>query len=583
MTSDSDAPQPVETSPEGAAAASEQTSADVTGVGAPPPKPPAQEPVESATESPPANVSDQVAADVSSDPVGAPPAEEATTDAGAPAAEPVAPATEADPPAPATAADAAPADAAPAASDEGADRPSARIQIGSQRPGAEGETPAVPKPTLPVGGVQQVTPTPQQQKSYPPPNKRGQLTDDLQAEFEAAMGGDAVEDLMDQSAEAAKASQIAPETKLTAKVTSLHGEDVFLDLGSTHQGAIPAKQFETPPEVGAELEVVVSRFNEDQGLYEASLPTAAVDVGNWDEVEVGQIIEVAVEGANKGGLECTVSGIRGFIPMGQISMYRIENHEEFVGQRLACVITEANRKRKNLVLSHRAVMERERKEQREQLLQEIAAGQIREGVVRSLQDFGAFVDLGGADGLIHVSQLSWERVGHPKEVLQIGQTVKVRVEKVNQESGKIALSYREVGENPWSKVPEKFPVGATVKGTVTKIMQFGAFVKLAPGVEGLIHISELGHGRVHRVTDVLSEGQEVEAKVLSVDLDKQRIGLSLKALMAKPERTPRKPKDPEPEVSAEEIERRQQKQRERAGLKGGLGGPSGGEQFGLNW
>lgn len=433
---------------------------------------------------------------------------------------------------------------------------------------------------MPVGDSKPAAPP---QKSYPPPNKRGQLSDDLQAEFDAVLGGGSVEQMMDQSAEAAKSSQIAPETKLTARVASLHGEDVFLDLGSTHQGALPVKQFETPPEVGAELEVVVVRFNEDQGLYEATLPTAAVDVGNWDEVQVGQVVEVTVEKSNKGGLECTVSGIRGFIPMGQISIFRVENHEEYVGQRLACVITEANRKRKNLVLSHRALMERERKEQREKLLEEIAPGQIREGVVRSLQDFGAFIDLGGADGLIHVSQLSWDRVGHPSEVLQVGQTVKVRVEKVNNESGKIALSYREVGENPWDKVPEKFPVGATVKGSVSKIMQFGAFVKLIPGVEGLIHISELGHGRVHRVTDVLSEGQDVEAKVLSIDTDKQRIGLSLKALMAKPEREPRKPRDPKPEVSVEELERRQKRQAEQAGLKGGLGGPSGGEQFGLNW
>ncbi|MCA9234136.1 MAG: S1 RNA-binding domain-containing protein [Planctomycetales bacterium] len=549
MTSDSDATPPVEATSD-AAVAQEQTSAEASSAGAPPPKPPAPAPSEEATGPVPGNVSDQVAADVSGDSVGAPPAETPE-----PAAEVVAEATE-------------------------GERPSARIQIGSQRPAVEGEAPAAPKPLHPVGDH---TPAPPQAKSYPPPNKRGQLTDDLQAEFEAAVAGGSVEDMLEQSAADAKASQIAPETKVTARVASLHGDDIFLDLGSTHQGAIPAKQFETPPEVGAELEVVVARFNEEQGLYEANLPTAAVDLGNWDEVHPGQVVEVTVEGANKGGLECTVSNIRGFIPMGQISMYRVENHEELVGQRLACVITEANRKRKNLVLSHRALMERERKEKREQLLEEIAAGQIRDGVVRSLQDFGAFVDLGGADGLIHVSQLSWERVGHPSEVLQVGQEVKVRVEKVNKETGKIGLSYREVGENPWAKVPEKFPVGTTVKGTVTKIMQFGAFVKLAPGVEGLIHISELGHGRVHRVTDVLSEGQEVEAKVLTVDVDAQRISLSLKALMAKPERAPRTPRDPTPEVTAEEIERRQARNRDREGLKGGLGGPSGGDKFGLRW
>ena len=223
-------------------------------------------------------------------------------------------------------------------------------------------------------------------------------------------------------------------------------------------------------------------------------------------------------------------------------------------------------------------MERERKEKREQLLAELAPGQIHEGVVRSLQDFGAFIDLGGVDGLIHVSQLSWERVAHPKDVLTVGQTVKVRIEKVNEETGKIGLAYRDLGANPWDDVTTKYPNGSKVKGTVSKLMQFGAFVKLEPGVEGLIHISELGHGRVHRTEDVLSEGQEVEVKVLSVDTDAQRIGLSLKALMAAPE----KPKsEPAKEEAVEEQPRKPKKSNKH--LKGGISTPSGGEKFGLKW
>ncbi|MBX3432354.1 MAG: S1 RNA-binding domain-containing protein [Pirellulales bacterium] len=464
-----------------------------------------------------------------------------------------------------------------------AERPSDRIQIGSQREG----TIESPKPAaLPIAASSPAPAAapPAASKKYPPPNIRGQLPPELQAEFDAAVGEGSVESLLEQSVEAAKQSTIAPSTKMTARVASLHGEDVFLDLGVQYQGVIPAKQFETPPEIGAELNILVTRFNEEQGMYEATLPAAAVDVGNWDEVHEGQVVEVTVSGANKGGLECTVANIRGFIPMGQISMFRVENAEEYVGQRLACVITEANRKRKNLVLSHRALMERERKEKREELLAEIAPGQIREGVVRSLQDFGAFIDLGGADGLIHVSQLSWERVGHPNEVLTVGQQVKVKVEKINKETGKIALSYREVGENPWAKVPERYPVGTTAKGTVTKLMQFGAFVRLEAGVEGLIHISELGHGRVQRVSDVLSEGQDVEAKVQSVDVDAQRIGLSLKALLPKPEKPPREearhvPEQPDPEAE----KRRERRRREAEHLKGGRAGAGGGEMFGLKW
>jgi small subunit ribosomal protein S1 len=304
-------------------------------------------------------------------------------------------------------------------------------------------------------------------------------------------------------------------------------------------------------------------------------------VGNWDEVSEGQIIEVNVTGANKGGLECQVAGIRGFIPMGQVSIYRVENPEELVGQRLACVVTEANRDRRNLVLSHRAVMERERNELRDKMLAELAPGQIREGIVRSMKDFGAFVDLGGVDGLVHVSQLSWDRVKHPSEVLEVGQKIKVRVEKFDKDTGKVSLSYREVGTNPWQNVESQFPVGSRATGPVSRVMDFGAFVKLAPGVEGLIHISELAHGRVFRVSDVLSEGQEVEVKILSVDSEKQRISLSLKALMEPPVKPGQhKLADEDMPLPADAPK---PPKKHVANLKGGIGGPSGGEKFGLNW
>jgi len=183
--------------------------------------------------------------------------------------------------------------------------------------------------------------------------------------------------------------------------------------------------------------------------------------------------------------------------------------------------------------------------------------------------------------LIHVSQLSWDRVKHPSEVLEVGQKIKVRVEKFDKETGKIGLSYREVGENPWQNVESKFPVGARVTAPVSRVMDFGAFVKLAPGVEGLIHISELAHGRVFRVSDVLSEGQEVEVKILSVDTEKQRIGLSLKALMAAPV------KPGQQQVADEDMPlpagAPKPPKKQAANLKGGIGTPSGGEKFGLNW
>ena len=420
-----------------------------------------------------------------------------------------------------------------------------------------------------------------QPKHYPPPNIRDQLSPEMEAEYQAALGDLSLDALMNDATGGQAASELVPEAHISGRVARIFREDVFVELGGRNQGVVPLRQFETPPKEGDEVELLVVRFDADEGIYDLSRPTAAIDVGNWDEVTEGQIIEVTVTGSNKGGLECQVAGIRGFIPMGQVSIYRVENPEEFVGQRLACVITEASRERRNLVLSHRAVMERERNQQRDKLLAELAPGQIREGIVRSLKDFGAFVDLGGVDGLVHISQLSWDRVKHPSEVLEVGQKIKVRIEKFDKETGKVSLSYREVGANPWQNVASKYPVGSRATGTVSRLMDFGAFVKLEPGVEGLIHISELGHGRVFRASDVVSEGQEVEVKILSVDEENQRISLSLKALMAPPEKPgEKKIADEDVPLPADAPKPPRKRNQE---LKGGIGRPSGGEKFGLKW
>ncbi|MEX2091902.1 MAG: S1 RNA-binding domain-containing protein, partial [Pirellulales bacterium] len=419
-------------------------------------------------------------------------------------------------------------DATPAES--AAERPSQRIQIGSQRETAVAEEAPQPKPVTPVK-----TAAPKKEvQHYPPPNIRDQLSPELEAEYLAAVGELSFDNLMQSDTAGAPPTELSPDARVTGRVAKIHRDNVFVDLPGRSQGVVPLRQFDEPPAEGAELELVVAKFNADEGLYELTRPNVAVEVGNWEDVTEGQIVDVTITGSNKGGLECQIAGLRGFIPLGQLSIYRVEHPEDYVGQRLACVVTEANRDRRNLVLSHRAVMEREREEKRGKLLEELAVGQLREGIVRSLKDFGAFVDLDGADGLIHVSQLSWDRVNHPSEVLEIGQKVKVRVEKFDKDTGKISLSYREVGENPWDKAASKYYAGARVDGAVSRLMDFGAFVKLEPGVEGLIHMSELAYNRVWRPSDVLAEGQEVEVKVLSVDAEKQRISLSLKALADRP-------------------------------------------------
>jgi small subunit ribosomal protein S1 len=420
-------------------------------------------------------------------------------------------------------------------------------------------------------------PEPERRTTTPLPNTRAELSADLELEYMEALGGQQLDEII-----ASQPTEVAPEleaeSRHKAKVVSVHRDNVFVELGGHQQGIVQLKNFPEPPEVGAVLDLMVGRFNAAEGLYEMVLPGGSVDVADWSEVAEGMVVEARVTGHNKGGLECEVSRLRGFIPASQVSMYRVEDLAQFVDQKFACVITEANPDKRNLVLSRRAVLEREKAEAKEKLMAELAPGQLREGTVRSLQAFGAFVDLGGVDGLIHISQLSWDRIKHAEEVLQLGQAVKVKIVKIDPDTGKIGLAFRDLSENPWANAAHDFPSRSRVKGKVTRLMEFGAFVRLGPGVEGLIHISELSHKRVFRVSDMLSEGQDVEVMVLSVDAEQQRISLSLKALEAKaaPAETIEAESD-EPASPPEPPKKR------KVPLKGGIGGPSSGEQFGLKW
>ncbi|HEV3119994.1 MAG TPA: S1 RNA-binding domain-containing protein, partial [Gemmataceae bacterium] len=217
----------------------------------------------------------------------------------------------------------------------------------------------------------------------------------------------------------------------------------------------------------------------------------------------------------------------------QIDLYRVENAEQFVNQRLRCLVTDVDPQEKNLVVSRRALLEKEREESCEKLWQELAEGQIREGIVRTVKDFGAFVDLGGVDGLVHVSQMSWSRVSNAGDVLKPGEKIKVQILKIDPETRKVSLGLKQLMASPWDNIGLNYPEGSTVQGKVTKIMEFGAFVELEPGVEGLVHISELAPQRVRRVNEIVQAGQEVKVTVLSIDRDQKRISLSLKAAMPK--------------------------------------------------
>ncbi len=471
--------------------------------------------------------------------------------------------------------------------EQGAATTAARIKIGSQRGGSTRitEPPPVtaPKPIAPpappTGAARPPTeskPKPPS-KHYPPPNIRDRLTPDLEMEFADAVSGLPIDEMLSGDLSGFE-TELAPETKVQGRVLATLRDSVFFDLGGRKQGYIKLATLPEPLEPGATVEAIVSRFDAAEGLYELTLPGKAVDVGDWSQVSEGMIVEAHVTGHNKGGLECDVNKLRGFIPASQISMYRVEDLARFVGERFTCVVTEANGENRNLVLSRRAIMEREKAEAKEKLLESLEVGQTHEATVRSLQDFGAFVDLGGIDGLIHISQLSWDRIRHASEVLEVGQKVKVKIQKIDPQTGKIGLAFRDLAENPWNRVAEKYATRTRVKGTVSRLMEFGAFVKLEPGVEGLIHISELAHKRVYRASDIVSEGQEVEVLIMSVDIENQRIGLSLKALEARPE-----PKKDEAGPEEEAATSPPAVSKRTTPLTGGVGKSSGGDKFGLKW
>lgn len=387
--------------------------------------------------------------------------------------------------------------------------------------------------------------------------------------------------LAGSAGDSVKKEPLAEGARVHGQVLKIHEDNVFIALGGPDEGVVAFEQFKQEPSIGDSVEVIVRGMSREDGLFALSLPGGAIEVSDWEDLDEGTVVEVTVTGSNSGGLECKVGGAKGFIPISQISEFRVEDTSEFVNQRLLCVVTESNERRGNLVLSHRAILEREREEKRKEQLEKIEVGDQLEGTVRSVKDFGAFVDLGGLDGLIHISKLSWDRVKHPSEVLEVGQKVNVVVEKVDKDTAKISLSYRDLLENPWDTAVHEFAVGSVHRGMVTRVANFGCFVRLAAGVEGLVHVSELAHHRVSKVDAFVKEGSEVDVKVLSFDRDAQKIGLSIKAAQQSAAET---------NASANEEDETPEPPREVAvkashsgPLKGGNNRDAGGERFGLRW
>ena len=308
----------------------------------------------------------------------------------------------------------------------------------------------------------------------------------------------------------------------------MRGKCVFVDLGGKSEGILSVTDFEGGPlpAPGSSIEVVVERFDPEEGVQILRLKGAAIEA-DWTNLKKGVTVEARVTKTCKGGLEVDVDGIRGFLPISQIDLSRVDDAASYVNQKFKAIVTEANQREKNLVVSRRELLEQERAEQREKTWATLEEGQIRDGVVRSIKDFGAFVDIGGVDGLLPIGEMSWSRVSKVDEMIKTGDQVKVKVLKIDRVARKLTLGLKQLTPSPWEAASEKYPRGMMVKGKVSKIMDFGAFVELEPGIEGLIHISELSPTRVRRVVDIVKPAQEVEVRILKVEPEVKRIALSL--------------------------------------------------------
>jgi small subunit ribosomal protein S1 len=325
-----------------------------------------------------------------------------------------------------------------------------------------------------------------------------------------------------------------------AKVTKVEDKQALVDVGYKYDGLIPISELSAlhvdkvsdAVSVGDEFDVKVIKINDDKEELVVSRKALVVEAA-WAELEQkmqsGEVIEATVKEVVKGGLVVDV-GLRGFIPASMVERHFVEDFSDYKGRTLKLKVVEMDKEKNKVILSHKAVLEEEAKNQRQEVLQKLQPGLVLEGTVQRLTDFGVFVDIGGVDGLVHVSELAWTRVDKPSDVVKEGDLVKVKVLKVDKENERVSLSIKEATPGPWDKAGEQFKAGDVVTGTVKRLVSFGAFVEIAPGVEGLVHISQIANRRVATPSEALKEGQEVQVKILEVNPAEQRISLSIRAL-----------------------------------------------------
>ncbi|MHC4291337.1 MAG: 30S ribosomal protein S1 [Planctomycetota bacterium] len=367
-------------------------------------------------------------------------------------------------------------------------------------------------------------------------NKLGLSAEQIEQEINELFTSEHTQLLEEELAK--KVEALVPGTIVTGRIVTQLGNDVIVELGLKSEGMVEASEFDDPEEIvsGKEIEVLLEEMDAESGILLSK--RKADRIRGWERViesnAEGDVVKGIVSRRIKGGLLVDI-GVPVFLPASQVDIRKPGDISRFIGQEIECKILKIDTENHNIVVSRRKIIEEDRHASKEKILAEIGEGQIRKGIVKNIADFGVFVDLGGLDGLLHISDLSWGRISHPSELVELDQEIECVVIGVDKENEKISLGLKQKSESPWENVEERYPIGNKVTGMIVNIMNYGAFVRLEEGIEGLIHISEMSWTkRIGHPGDILSLREEVEVQVLEVNKDKQEISLGLKQLETNP-------------------------------------------------
>ncbi len=410
------------------------------------------------------------------------------------------------------------------------------------------------------------------------PVSRPSLEADLAREIEEALGGMNIDEMIQSRPSPSRSVTKQGERPMRqGKVVRVHNGEVFIEFDPKRQGVCPVGQFEGEPSPGESYDFVEERFDPYEQLWVVSR-RGATQKADWDNLAEGMMVEARCVGMNKGGLDMEVAHHKAFMPASQVDIRHLPDISVLLGEKFPCKILELRKEKGRMVVSRKAALLEERGRMRGQLLEELEVGQMRTATITSIQQYGAFADLGGVDGLIHIGDLTHERIKDPGEVVKVGDVVEVRVLRIDRDTKpvKISLGRKQTLSDPTVGAIESIQEGSEVTGTVTRLTDFGAFVQLSPGVEGLIHVSEVAHERIPTPAKVLRVGEVIQCKVLGVDRERKRISLSRKALLERPAAPPpRDQKASAPALPLREDDPSMRKLRMKFGmnkreLKGGL-------------